>query len=175
MRFNPPPTWPPAPPGWTPPPGWQPDPSWPPLPPGWPLWLDETKPAHRTALILGALGAVLLIAVGAVVTIAMTRNATAVLSDEEQIRVVVAQFQQAWNDENFTDLQQLVCDEVRTTDDFSQDWLAAAQTEIGRLNLTITDLDITGDTADTVIENDGADPDDIAFVREDGDWKWCEF
>ena len=37
--FNPPPGWPPAPPGWIPPMGWAPDPSWPEPPPGWQLWL----------------------------------------------------------------------------------------------------------------------------------------
>jgi hypothetical protein len=42
MRFNPPPGWPPVPPGWQPPPGWTPDPSWPPAPHGWPLWVQDT-------------------------------------------------------------------------------------------------------------------------------------
>jgi len=41
MRFNPPPNWPPAPPGWAPDAGWAPDPSWPPPPPGWQLWVDD--------------------------------------------------------------------------------------------------------------------------------------
>ncbi|WP_409436024.1 hypothetical protein [Mycobacterium sp. SMC-14] len=41
MRFNPPPTWPPAPPGWAPDANWAPDPTWPPLPPGWPLWVED--------------------------------------------------------------------------------------------------------------------------------------
>ncbi|WP_345180758.1 DUF4429 domain-containing protein [Actinomadura verrucosospora] len=45
-RFNPPPTWPPAPPGWTPPPGWQPDPSRPPPPRGWQLWVPAVAPAQ---------------------------------------------------------------------------------------------------------------------------------
>jgi hypothetical protein len=40
-RFNPPPGWPPAPEGFTPPPDWRPDPAWPPAPPGWQLWLDD--------------------------------------------------------------------------------------------------------------------------------------
>ena len=44
MRFNPPPNWPPAPPGWVPDAGWAPDPSWPPLPEGWPLWVDDGVP-----------------------------------------------------------------------------------------------------------------------------------
>ncbi|GAC56836.1 hypothetical protein GOHSU_14_00030 [Gordonia hirsuta DSM 44140 = NBRC 16056] len=47
MRFNPPPNWPPVPPGWTPPSGWKPDPAWGPPPHGWPLWLPET-PASQS-------------------------------------------------------------------------------------------------------------------------------
>lgn len=44
MRFNPPPNWPPAPPGWAPESNWAPDPAWPPPPPGWQLWVDDTAP-----------------------------------------------------------------------------------------------------------------------------------
>lgn len=44
MRFNPPPSWPPVPSGWTPGPNWQPDPSWGPAPAGWPFWVDDTAP-----------------------------------------------------------------------------------------------------------------------------------
>ncbi len=41
LRFNPPPNWPPAPTGWTPPADWRPDPSWPAPPDGWQLWISE--------------------------------------------------------------------------------------------------------------------------------------
>ena len=41
-RFNPPPGWPPTPPGFVPPPGWQPDPSWPAAPPGWQWWTPNS-------------------------------------------------------------------------------------------------------------------------------------
>jgi hypothetical protein len=45
LRFNPPPNWPPPPPGFVPPPRWQPDPAWPPPPPGWQLWVpDDSGP-----------------------------------------------------------------------------------------------------------------------------------
>jgi hypothetical protein len=44
LRYNPPPGWPPPPPGFTPKPGWQPDPSWPPPPPGWQLWVNDDEP-----------------------------------------------------------------------------------------------------------------------------------
>jgi hypothetical protein len=41
LRFNPPPNWPPPPPGFVPPPRWQPDPAWPAPPPGWQLWVPD--------------------------------------------------------------------------------------------------------------------------------------
>ncbi|ORX00113.1 hypothetical protein [Mycolicibacillus trivialis] len=44
MRFNPPPNWPPTPPGWAPDPQWQPDPAWGPAPPGWQFWVDDAAP-----------------------------------------------------------------------------------------------------------------------------------
>ncbi|MBS9533314.1 hypothetical protein KIH27_06885 [Mycobacterium sp. M1] len=44
MRFNPPPNWPPVPPGWVPDAGWSPDPAWPPPPDGWQLWVDDGAP-----------------------------------------------------------------------------------------------------------------------------------
>lgn len=43
MRFNPPPSWPPPPRGFTPGPGWRPDPNWPPAPPGWQLWVSDDR------------------------------------------------------------------------------------------------------------------------------------
>jgi hypothetical protein len=46
LELNPPPGWPPAPPGWTPPKGWRPDPSWPEPPAGWLLWLPVSGAAE---------------------------------------------------------------------------------------------------------------------------------
>jgi hypothetical protein len=40
--FNPPPGWPPLPPGWNPPLGWRPEPFWPPVPAGWRLWVPAS-------------------------------------------------------------------------------------------------------------------------------------
>src|SRR5690349_5122027 len=47
-RFNPPPNWPPPPPGWVPASGWQPPPDWPVPPPGWPLWVEDAAAGQRT-------------------------------------------------------------------------------------------------------------------------------
>jgi hypothetical protein len=52
-RFNPPPNWPPPPPGFTPPPGWQPDPTLPAPPPGWQLWIEDRSPWQRFLAIIG--------------------------------------------------------------------------------------------------------------------------
>ncbi len=43
--FNPAPGWPPVPPGWVPPAGWQPPPDWPPAPPGWQFWVQPPAPS----------------------------------------------------------------------------------------------------------------------------------
>ncbi|HEX7322859.1 MAG TPA: hypothetical protein VF299_07995 [Mycobacterium sp.] len=86
MRFNPPPTWPAAPPGWVPDSNWRPDPSWPPPPPDWPLWLDDSgfpagpqRPARsRTALWAALVVAALVVVAGslfAAFAVGVGRNA----------------------------------------------------------------------------------------------------
>lgn len=66
QRWNPPPSWPAPPPGWTPPAGWRPDPSWGPPPPGWSLWVDEGSwvARHRAATAGLAVVAVLVVGLG---------------------------------------------------------------------------------------------------------------
>lgn len=49
FRFQIPPGWPPAPPGWVPPEGWQPPLDWPPAPPGWQFWVLEDQPSADPA------------------------------------------------------------------------------------------------------------------------------
>jgi hypothetical protein len=184
MRFNPPPNWPPAPPGWTPPPGWQPDAAWPPLPPGWPLWVPDA-PRRKTGLVIGALAAALFIAVGGVVAIVVTTRTPNITvtptstteeakSDEDQVRDVVDQFEQAWNDEDIDGLRQLFCADIRSEAEFDEDLLREMIGMGGNLSLTIPELDINGDAATATILNRGEEPDDIGFAREDGNWKWCE-
>ncbi|MHA3024003.1 nuclear transport factor 2 family protein [Mycobacterium sp. BMJ-28] len=96
-------------------------------------------------------------------------------SAADQIAEVVDQFEQAWNAGDYANLRSLMCDEMRGQSEFGEDALREARSDSGRLELTITELDVTGDTATSVIENQGEDPDDITFQREGGAWKWCEF
>ncbi|TGO05066.1 hypothetical protein [Serinibacter arcticus] len=48
LRYNPPPSWPAPPRGWTPTPDWTPPADFPPLPEGWELWIDDDAPALTT-------------------------------------------------------------------------------------------------------------------------------
>jgi hypothetical protein len=95
-------------------------------------------------------------------------------SDEDQLRDVVGQFEEAWNDDDFDALRQLVCADLRSASQFSTGELREARQIGGRLALTIESVEFGGVTATAVIENHGTDPDDIQFVREADDWKWCE-
>ncbi|KAA0086752.1 hypothetical protein CIW52_02245 [Mycolicibacterium sp. P9-64] len=188
MRFNPPPNWPPAPPGWTPQPDWRPDPSWPPLPPGWPLWVPDAQ-RSKTGLVIGAFALTLLVGIGVVIGVVVWSNdwtditvapsttsspAPPQPTDEDLVRDVVDQFEKAWNDEDFTALTKLFCEDMRNDPAFSRSALREVRDTGGELLLKITSLDVDGTTATATILNHGEDPDDIAFVREDGDWKWCE-
>jgi hypothetical protein len=183
MRFNPPPNWPPAPPGWTPHPGWAPDPSWPPLPPGWPLWVpDATR--RRTGLVIGALAATLLACAGAAIAVVSvsghsvtgtaTRPAGTALSDEDQVRAVVDRFEQSWNEEDFDAMSEILCEDMRNDPEFDPSIMSEMRSIAGSLTLTVVDLYVNGDAATATILNQGEDPDDIDFTREDGEWKWCE-
>lgn len=75
MTFNPPPGWPPMPPGWSPPSGWRPDPSWPPAPPGWSFWSDmpisdaSQLPHGRSAAGSRTLGITVAVAAAVIVAI----------------------------------------------------------------------------------------------------------
>lgn len=71
-QFNPPPGWPPSPPGWTPPPGWRPPAHFPAPPPGWQLWVDSAsradkawRPGWRLYTALGLVGFISLFALAA--------------------------------------------------------------------------------------------------------------
>jgi len=185
MRFNPPPNWPPAPPGWTPPPGWQPDPSWPPVPPGWQLWVEDRPARGKAALIIGALVATLLIVVGVVVAIVVTRPTPDVTvkpatptqteqTDEQQIEAVVEKFQSAWNERDFAAFEPIVCQEMRDAEEFNENDFLAAREDSDDMNISVESVEVDGDSATVSVKPAGGVARDVPFAREDGDWKWCD-
>lgn len=187
MRFNPPPNWPPVPPGWTPPPGWFPDPSWPPPPPGWQLWITDDAPGKKKGLIIGGvIGAVLLviaIVVGIVVFTGGSDDETSAsgtttseeeTSDEDQIKEVIERFEKAWNDEDFDTMEQIICAKLQEDEEFNETEFLDARQSSGRLNLTINEIKVRGDKATANMEQRGEEAQDFDFVREDDEWKMCE-
>ncbi len=95
-------------------------------------------------------------------------------SAEVQIAELVQEFESAWNTSDFDGLRQLMCTELLAQDVFSDAELQDARAD-GTLDLTILELEIDGSSARSVIENHGVDADEIVFVREGGQWKWCEY
>lgn len=187
MRFNPPPNWPPVPPGWTPPPGWFPDPSWPPPPPGWQLWITDDAPGKKKGLIIGGvIGAVLLviaIVVGIVLFTGGSDDETSAsgtttseeeTSDEDQIKEVIERFEKAWNDEDFGTMEQIICAKLQEDEEFNETEFLDARQSSGRLNLTINEIKVRGDKATANMEQRGEEAQDFDFVREDDEWKMCE-
>ncbi|MBI3225884.1 MAG: hypothetical protein HYZ39_12590 [Mycolicibacterium cosmeticum] len=136
---------------------------------------------RTTTSALGVLAAALLIAITGCTTV--TPGAAVAppgvtaepQSDEDQIADVVDRFETAWNARKFGELRDLMCAEMQDQSEFDEDGLREARSSSGRLDLEITELQVTGDSAEAIIDNDGEDPDDIAFVREGDEWKWCEF
>lgn len=186
MRFNPPPNWPPIPPGWTPPPGWQPDPSWPPPPPGWQLWVAQPPSGRKVGLIVGGLAAVLIVAIGVVVAVVATQRSPEITvtaptstsstpaDDEKDIEAVVQQFAKAWNDKDFSAFAPIVCKKMRSADEFNEADFLKARSIRTTMDVSVQKVDVKGDKAVATIEQRGQTPDKIDFVREDGSWKWCE-
>jgi hypothetical protein len=109
------------------------------------------------------------------VTGTATRPAGTALSDEDQVRAVVDRFEQSWNDEDFDAMSEILCEDMRNDPEFDPSVMSEMRSVAGRLTLTVTDLYVNGDAATATILNQGEDPDDIDFARENGEWKWCEF
>ncbi len=193
MRFNPPPGWPPVPPGWTPPPGWQPDPSWPPVPAGWQLWLTDAPAPRRIGLVVGLVIAGAVVAIAAVVAVVLivakpdggiagpttlTNDAPpsrVPQTDEEQIRGVIEDFEQAWNDADFQAFEPIICAETQSEDDFTEPDFLDIREAAGRLSLDVESIDVMGDSATATVSNDGDDINEVEMQREADGWKVCQF
>jgi len=153
------------------------------VPPGWQLWVSD-PPRRKTGLIIAAaLAATLLVVVGVVVAIAMTRDTPQVtvtpptttneLSDEQQIEDVVSRFQDAWNDEDFSGFEPIVCQEMREAEEFNESDFLEARQESDEMDISVTSVDVDGDSATASVKGSGGSR-DIPFLREADGWKWCD-
>lgn len=194
-----PPGWTP-PPGWQPDPAWGPPPAGWPLwlddhgqiqdAPVLDFPVDgpgHVPPRRRTGLIVaGACVAVILLIAAAVIAVVATRDTSGPIagpttsttaapdSDEDALRAVVEEFERTWNARDYDGWSALLCASMQGDPDFDEEAFDEVRETSGRLALTVNTFEIDGDDATLNISQEGEDPDDIAFVREEGDWKWCE-
>jgi hypothetical protein len=96
-------------------------------------------------------------------------------SDTEQITEVVAKFQDVWNDSNFAGFMPIICEDGKSPEVFNESDFLDARRVSDDLELEVATVDVMGDGATAIVTNKNKDPDDIAFVREGGEWKWCDF
>ena len=127
----------------------------------------------------------LLIAVGGVIALAMNHKApiagsarpTPAMEQTEAERLfnAIDRFEQAWNDEDFDALTGLMCTDMIQDPEFDADALRALRDGAGPMDVTINSVDVDGDSATANLTQRGEGPEDVGFVREDGDWKMCDF
>lgn len=131
--------------------------------------------AGLVVLVVAALAVVVVVARPDAVTGTAVRDPAERLTDEEQITASVNAFEQAWNDGDFAAFQPVLCAGAQASDEFTESEFLEARDLGGVLDLTVESVDVDGDAAVADVANDGENNQDIALVREDGAWKWCEF
>ncbi|BBY27729.1 nuclear transport factor 2 family protein [Mycolicibacterium sediminis] len=138
---------------------------------------------NRIALIVTGLALLAVVALVVVVVVASpgaitgtaVRSPSEQLTDEEQIEASVEAFEKAWNDGDFSAFDPVLCSGAKATDEFTEDEFLEARDMGGKLNLTVESVDVDGDEATADVANEGENNQDITLVREDGEWKWCQF
>jgi hypothetical protein len=189
--WQPDPSWGPVPPGWS---LWTDDtghvqdapveyPAYADAPPPYPA---PPPPKKKTGLILAFAAVVVVLAVmGGVIAVVATRDSSGTVasstsstssasSDEDALRAVIDEFEQTWNDKDYDGWSALLCKKMEADSDFDEQAFDEIREMGGTLRLSVNSLEIDGDDATVNISQRGEDPDDIAFVREGGEWKWCE-
>ncbi|HEY7052733.1 MAG TPA: nuclear transport factor 2 family protein [Mycobacterium sp.] len=186
MRYNPPPNW-PVPPGWTPEPGWTPDPSWPPAPPGWQFWIDDSAAGwppvapvppprkHTARNVLIGVGAVIAVVVAVIVALAAI-GVFASKSDEDKIRDVVSDVQDAWNRSDYDTVVSHFCAKSRSNS--SEDNFKDSRSKSGTIKFKISSIKVDGDNAkvdvtETYSKRSDPDTETLKFTKEDGKWTLC--
>lgn len=100
------------------------------------------------------------------------------MSDEDQIREAITTFQEAYNVENWDAYRQMMCPAMR--DQFTgpvMEMVKRGRTDNGLTNVTVTGVDIDGDTATARLDSQNEAVGRVAVTlpleRSDG-WKICQ-
>ena len=63
---------------------------------------------------------------------------------------------------------------MRNADEFNEDDFLEARDVREDMDVSVVSVEVDGDSATASVKQVGEDPNDIGFVREGGEWKWCE-
>jgi hypothetical protein len=126
---------------------------------------------------VAAVAVIAIVATILVVTLGGARPAGP--SDEEQIRAVVDGFEEAWNRSDFEKFTSLVCAESLNNGDApAKDEFMEQRRDDGRIELTVTSVDVHGEKATAKVDETNPQKhdtksEDLDLVRENGKWKAC--
>jgi hypothetical protein len=121
------------------------------------------------------------LAMVAVLFLVTTRPAPAV-TDEDQVRAVLAGMNGSYNESNFEAFASHVCADMLRNNSYEAGWYESRQTD-GPTQITVNSVDVTGDPASLAVANvqfvaaNQADPKtlDVDFLREGDQWKACRY
>ena len=135
----------------------------------------------RAGLVIAGSALAAALAVVAVLFLVTTRPAPAV-TDEDQVRAVLAGMNGSYNESNFEAFASHVCADMLRNNSYEAGWYDSRQTD-GPTQITVNSVDVTGDPASLAVANvqfvaaNQADPKtlDVDFLREGDQWKACRY
>ena len=135
----------------------------------------------RAGLVIAGSALAAALAMVAVLFLVTTRPAPAV-TDEDQVRAVLAGMNGSYNESNFEAFASHVCADMLRNNSYEAGWYESRQTD-GPTQITVNSVDVTGDPASLAVANvqfvaaNQADPKtlDVDFLREGDQWKACRY
>ncbi|WP_430784135.1 hypothetical protein [Actinoplanes sp. G11-F43] len=127
--------------------------------------------------IAGGVTAFLLVVAGVVWAVSSGGDGPAEVTEEDRIRDLISEFALAVDREDQASILRLLCaeeaDEIRAGADFDPTLDGDVDVAVSAAPVSVTDLQITGDTARAGITRPAREPATLAFRKENGTWTVC--
>ncbi len=99
-------------------------------------------------------------------------------SDTEQVRQVIAEMSEAWNNSDFAEFRRALCEGNRVQSRFAPNKVRQRRELSGRTETTVESVQVNGDIAtasvtDVYEQEDEPLTREEDFVKESGTWKFC--
>ena len=109
----------------------------------------------------------------------LTSSPASAASDEDQVRAVLDTMNSSYNHSDFDAFASHLCADILNVPDFEAGWHVSRDSD-GTTQIAISRVSVTGDRAVAnvrfeVANRADAKTLDVGFVRENADWKACEY